>query len=115
MKGPFTNSPGLRYFVISNLAGDETQVIRYAAILRGTESAWQAVSYGLNAIPIFASVGGVYFNFLLWGLSLAPAWYLVKHFGGDLVQPTDIMPHKAEEQGLHGKEIPDKIHDHGFP
>lgn len=69
------------YFLMGQIAKDEAEIIRYAALLRGTESAWQAVSYGLNSIPIFASVGGVYLNFGLWGISLVPAWLVVRHFG----------------------------------
>ena len=71
------------YFFITNLAKNEPEVIRYAALLRGTESAWQAVSYGLTSIPIFAQVGGVYFNFALWGVAIFPAWLVLKHFGSD--------------------------------
>lgn len=71
-----------RYFVVQNLAGnDESQVIRYSALLRGTESGWQALSYGLEALTIFAQHGGVYMNFALWAISLAPAWLVVRHFG----------------------------------
>lgn len=69
------------YFLIGQLATNEQEVIRFAALLRGTESAWQAISYGLNSVPVFASVGGVYLNFGLWGLSLFPAWLVIKHFG----------------------------------
>lgn len=70
-----------RYFFIHNLATDDEDIIRHAALLRGTESAWQAVSYGLTSIPLFAQVGGVYFNFLLWGISLYPAWLVLRRFG----------------------------------
>lgn len=56
-------------------------MVRYAAILRGTESAWQAISYGIESVPIIASVGGVYLNFGLWGISILPAWLLVRHLG----------------------------------
>ncbi|KAF2147668.1 major facilitator superfamily transporter [Myriangium duriaei CBS 260.36] len=69
------------YFIISNLATDSQNVIRYAALLRGTESAWQAVSYGLDSITIFAQVGSVYLNFGLWAISLYPAWLVIRHFG----------------------------------
>ncbi|KAL2682846.1 hypothetical protein Neosp_007303 [[Neocosmospora] mangrovei] len=69
------------YFIIHNLADTQDEIIRYSALLRGTESAWQAVSYGITSIPVFAEVGGIYFNFLLWGLSLYPAWLVLKHFG----------------------------------
>lgn len=63
------------------MAGTQDEIIRYSALLRGTESAWQAVSYGITSLPLFAEVGGIYFNFLLWGLSLFPAWLVLKHFG----------------------------------
>lgn len=69
------------YFVVGNLARDEGEVVRTAAMLRGTESAAQAVSYGLNSIKIFAAVGGVYLNFGLWAISLLPAWVVIKDFG----------------------------------
>lgn len=72
---------GNRYFIIHNLAETEAEIIRFAALLRGTESAWQAVSYGLESISVFAEVGGVYFNFALWALAIFPAWHVVKNFG----------------------------------
>lgn len=73
-----------RYFVIQNLAGvDEALVIRYSGLLRGTESAWQAVSYGLAAVTVFAQYGGVYLNFALWAVSALPAWLVLRHFGAD--------------------------------
>ncbi|EPE03856.1 major facilitator superfamily transporter [Ophiostoma piceae UAMH 11346] len=72
------------YFIVHNLAEDEPEIIRYSALLRGTESAWQAVSYGLTSLTIFAEVGGVYINFGLWAVSLAPAWLVIRHFGAQL-------------------------------
>ncbi|OGM47446.1 DUF895 domain membrane protein [Aspergillus bombycis] len=69
------------YFLIGNLADDEEEVIRISGLLRGTESAAQAVSYGLNAVTIMASVGSVYLNFGLWAISLLPAWLVVKNIG----------------------------------
>ena len=32
-------------------------------------------------MPIFAAVGGVYFNFGLWALALLPGWLVVKEIG----------------------------------
>jgi hypothetical protein len=74
----------LLYFIITHLARNEPEVIRYAALLRGTESAWQALSYGLSSITIFAEVGGVYFNFALWAVAIWPAWLVVRGFGNVL-------------------------------
>ncbi|KAF1916312.1 hypothetical protein BDU57DRAFT_556562 [Ampelomyces quisqualis] len=73
------------YFIISNLAVDESEVIRYAALLRGSESAWQAVSYGLTSIQIFAEVGAVYWNFTLWALAIWPAWLVLREFGAEKI------------------------------
>ena len=82
------------YFIIGNLALNQQEVIRYAALLRGSESAWQAVSYGITSITVFAEVGAVYWNFALWGVAIFPAWLVLKEFGGE--KPTAI------EQTAHG-------------
>lgn len=68
-------------FLIGRISESPQETVRLAALLRGTESAWQALSYGLNALPTFAAVGGPYLNFGLWGLSLIPAWVLVRELG----------------------------------
>ncbi|KAL8792050.1 MAG: hypothetical protein Q9195_005391 [Heterodermia aff. obscurata] len=91
------------YFIITNLAETEDQVIRYAALLRGTESAWQAVSYGLTSIPIMGSVGAVYINFGLWAVAIGPAWLLVRHFGADW----DHYGHDGEQQTKREDEVRD--------
>lgn len=72
-----------RYFIIHHLAENEPDVVRYAALLRGTESAWQAVSYGLTSLTIFGQVGGVYLNFGFWAVAIFPAWLVIRHFGAD--------------------------------
>ena len=58
-------------------------MIRYAVLLRGTESAWQAVSYGLTSVAIMGAVGAVYINFGLWDIAIAPAWLLIRRFEAD--------------------------------
>ncbi|KAL2217900.1 DUF895 domain membrane protein [Thermoascus aurantiacus ATCC 26904] len=69
------------YFVVGNLASDESEVVRISGLLRGTESAAQAVAYGLSSVPIMASIGNVYLCFALWAVSLAPAWIVIKEIG----------------------------------
>jgi hypothetical protein len=78
------------YFIIGNLAVHQQEVIRYAALLRGSESAWQAVSYGITSVTVFAEVGAVYWNFALWGVAIVPAWLVLREFGieKDAVKPT---------------------------
>lgn len=63
------------------MAKDEADVVRLAALLRGTESAWQAVSYGTESIKVIAHFGGVYLNFGLWGVAIVPAWLVLRRFG----------------------------------
>lgn len=71
----------MRYFIIHNLAQDQPEVVRFAALLRGTESAWQALSYGLGSLAVFGEVGGIYLNLGLWAVSIYPAWLVLRHFG----------------------------------
>ncbi|KAI8238950.1 hypothetical protein K4K56_013048 [Colletotrichum sp. SAR 10_98] len=72
------------FFIIGQISDSPQETIRLSALLRGTESAWQALSYGLNAIPIFALVGGPYINFGLWGASIVPAWLVIRHLGTEI-------------------------------
>jgi hypothetical protein len=98
----------IRYFFVTNLATNEEDVIRYAALLRGTESGWQALSYGLTSLPLFAQVGGVYANFLLWGISIFPAWLVLQPFGSEgavvhLEDPATIKASSPDTQNSKEK------------
>ncbi|EMR67588.1 putative duf895 domain membrane protein [Eutypa lata UCREL1] len=86
------------YFIITHLASNESEVIRYAALLRGTESAWQAVSYGLTSLTVFAEVGGIYMNFILWAIAIPPVWLVLRHFGseeGKSPEPSEVRDTKS--------------------
>ncbi|EIW54389.1 uncharacterized protein TRAVEDRAFT_132311, partial [Trametes versicolor FP-101664 SS1] len=72
------------YFVIGHLAKTPEDVVRIAGLLRGTESAAQAVSYGLSSVSSFAAVGASAVNFGLWGIALVPAWLVIRDIGGRL-------------------------------
>ncbi|EPS96992.1 hypothetical protein FOMPIDRAFT_130664 [Fomitopsis schrenkii] len=89
------------YFIVGHLADNEAEVIRVAGLLRATQSASQAVSYGLNSLPIFAEVGGVYLNFGLWAVSLLPGWMVVRQIGLWLVEravdPISLILGQREE------------------
>lgn len=69
------------YFVVGHIAKSPAEIVRIAGLLRGTESGWQAISYGVNSVATMASVGGVYLNFGLWAVSLIPAWLVVNKIG----------------------------------
>lgn len=85
----------LSLFVISEISQNSQDTLRLAALLRATESAWQALSYGLGAVPIFATVGGVYLNFGLWAVSIFPAWLVIRKVG---VGKTDEVQEVEDEQ-----------------
>ncbi|KAI1078761.1 MFS general substrate transporter [Whalleya microplaca] len=89
------------YFIISQISTSPQETIRLAALLRGTESAWQALSYGLNAIPIIAAVGGPYINFGLWALALIPTWLVVKDFGVNKDKDDLENLGEAQREDLH--------------
>lgn len=99
------------YFFVSNLAKNEPEVIRYAALLRGSESAWQAVSYGITSVTIFAEVGAVYWNFALWAVAIGPAWLVLREFGGEraaAIEQTDsgiITPPVKVDDPIQDKAV----------
>ncbi|KAJ9422326.1 hypothetical protein QL093DRAFT_2564114 [Fusarium oxysporum] len=88
------------YFVIHHLANTQDEIIRFSALLRGTESAWQALSYGITSLPLFAEVGGVYFNFALWGLSIFPAWLVLKDFGSHAAPSLESPIQEVDSQNF---------------
>lgn len=73
------------YFIIHNLAQNQDEVIRYSALLRAAESGWQAISYGLTSVTVFATIGGVYLNFALYAVAIIPAWLVIRQFGTSAV------------------------------
>lgn len=89
------------YFVVGHLACTPEDVVRLAALLRGTESAAQALSYGLSSVRVFALYGGSALNFGLWGAALVPAWLVVRDIGGRLGDRREERERGVqEEQGL---------------
>lgn len=99
------------YFVIGEIARSEGEIVRIAALLRGTESAWQAVSYGLNAVPIFAQVGGVYLNFALWFIAVVPAWLVIRKISislGDRKVDRDQRNHSIAEGSVEAGTVEKK-------
>lgn len=92
------------YFVVGHLARTPADVVRLAALLRGTESAAQALSYGLASVSSFAAVGGSALNFGLWGISLLPAWLVVREIGGRLGDRKEERERDAEPDVIKGAE-----------
>ncbi|KAK5709790.1 hypothetical protein LTR17_019460 [Elasticomyces elasticus] len=78
------------YFVVGSLAKNDAEIVRMAGLLRGTESAAQAVSYGLCSIKVMGEVGTIYINFGLWALSIVPAWFVVREIGVTIGRVRDV-------------------------
>lgn len=85
------------YWIAQALNDDAGEITRLASIIRGTESAGQALSYGINSttwrLDAVASL-----NFGFWVVSVIPAWFVVKK-AGILEDGTKIhkpLAHKGE-------------------
>jgi MFS family permease len=88
------------FFLIDQISESPQETIRLAALLRGTESAWQALSYGLNALPVFAAVGGTYFNFGIWAIAVLPAWLVVRQIGASKGNSDDGLVEERSQSPL---------------
>ncbi|GAA5929929.1 uncharacterized protein JCM15063_004667 [Sporobolomyces koalae] len=69
------------YFVCGTLVTKPADVLRIGGLLRATESAAQAVSYGLNSLESFEGVGASALNFALWGVAIIPSWFVIRKIG----------------------------------
>ncbi|KAI1061080.1 hypothetical protein LB507_009994 [Fusarium sp. FIESC RH6] len=86
------------FFIIGETSTSPQETVRLSALLRGTESGWQALSYGLNALPVMATVGSAYVNFGLWAISIFPAWLVIKRLGTSQTDDLDeaVTTEKAD-------------------
>lgn len=64
------------------------------------ESAFQAVSYGLTSTALFSEVGAVYMNFGIWGVSIIPAWMVLRHFGAQ----KEVVAENSGSSGMLSSE-----------
>lgn len=65
------------FHLIGDFASKPAQIIRLASLIRGNESAAQAISYGLASVKSLATVGISAINFGVWGISIPPAAYVI--------------------------------------
>ncbi|GAA5948922.1 hypothetical protein JCM3765_003952 [Sporobolomyces pararoseus] len=69
------------YFVCGSLVTKPADLLRIGGLLRATESAAQAVSYGLNSLESFEGVGASALNFALWAVAIVPSWFVIRKIG----------------------------------
>lgn len=68
------------YWIVSSINNDSGEITRLASIVRGVESAGQALSYGINSTGWrLDAVAGLNFGF--WGICLVPAWLVIRNVG----------------------------------
>lgn len=68
------------YWIVQATNDDAGEITRLASVVRGVESAGQALSYGINATSWrLDAVSSLNFGF--WVLAVVPAWFVVKQVG----------------------------------
>ncbi|KIY73603.1 MFS general substrate transporter [Cylindrobasidium torrendii FP15055 ss-10] len=70
------------FWFCGEIAETNEEAVRIAGLLRATESASQAVSYGLSSIPSFAHLWGAVLNLGIWGVAVIPGWIIISQIGG---------------------------------
>jgi hypothetical protein len=77
------------YWLIGTVNRDGGDIVRLSAVVRGVESAGQAMSYGINSIDTFKLSGAVAVNLSLFAACIIPSAFViwnVGEFGGDQAQ-----------------------------
>ncbi|GAA6031351.1 hypothetical protein JCM8097_005614 [Rhodosporidiobolus ruineniae] len=85
------------YHVVGTLVVEPADIVRIAGLLRGTESAAQAISYGLNSLSSMQDIGSAALNTGLWLVSLYPAWLVVRKIGVEYFGRTEKETREREE------------------
>ncbi|KAK0533272.1 hypothetical protein OC834_002305 [Tilletia horrida] len=106
----------LTYFVVGAINDDPSELIRLTSIVRGVESAGQAVSYGINSTGFrLDAVAGI--NMGLWGICLLPAWIVIRKIGiladGTRVHHLRTVAPEEKRAELKAAGVEVAAHDHG--
>ncbi|KAL9938388.1 hypothetical protein V8E36_003011 [Tilletia maclaganii] len=106
----------LTYWVVGTINDDPSELIRLTSIVRGVESAGQALSYGINSTGFrLDAVAGI--NMGLWGLCLLPAWVVIRKIGitadGTHVHSLRSVAPEEKRAELKAAGVEVAAHDHG--
>ncbi|OTB00538.1 hypothetical protein M426DRAFT_75715 [Hypoxylon sp. CI-4A] len=68
------------FWLISFLAREPKEIVRYMSVARAAEAAGQCVSSGISSTsaPLISALG---VSFVLWGIALIPAYFVVRQVG----------------------------------
>ncbi|KAK9414889.1 putative Major facilitator superfamily (MFS) profile domain-containing protein [Seiridium unicorne] len=89
------------FWMISFLAREPKETVRYMSVARAAEAAGQCIASGTNSTstPLISAPG---VNFALWGLALVPAWFAVRQTG--IVHHGPERPLSAEQVNVHKQQ-----------
>ncbi|KAM0815770.1 putative Major facilitator superfamily (MFS) profile domain-containing protein [Seiridium cardinale] len=89
------------FWMISFLAREPEETVRYMSVARAAEAAGQCIASGISSTstPLISALG---VNFALWGLALVPAWFAVRQIG--IVHQGPERPLSAEQVNVHKQQ-----------
>ncbi|EPQ28045.1 uncharacterized protein PFL1_04372 [Pseudozyma flocculosa PF-1] len=102
------------YFLIGHINDDPGEIVRIASVVRGIESAGQAVSYGVNSTGLrLDAVAGI--NMAQWAICLVPAWLVIRKLGiladGTRIHEARIYAPEEKREALKKSGIREAEHD----
>ena len=95
------------YWLIGTINRDGGDIIRLSAVVRGVESAGQAISYGINSIDTFPLSGAVAVNLSFFAACIIPSAFVIWNVGVlDGVKVHDIQQDEVmnDERGSFGSK-----------
>ncbi|KAJ5098879.1 hypothetical protein N7532_005880 [Penicillium argentinense] len=69
------------YWLIGTINRDGGDIVRLSAVVRGVESAGQAISYGINSIDTFKLSGAVAVNLSFFAVCIVPSAFVIFRIG----------------------------------
>ncbi|KAI1470551.1 MFS general substrate transporter [Daldinia caldariorum] len=83
------------FWLLSFLARDSKEIIRYVSVARAVESAGQCISSGISStsVPLISALGVC---FALWGIAVIAAYFVVRQVGITHIGPEKEAPNADE-------------------
>lgn len=93
------------YWLIGTINRDGGDIVRLSAVVRGVESAGQAISYGINSINSFKLSGAVAVNLSFFAACIIPSAFVIYRVGiHDGIKVHDIQQDEILGQDLSRSE-----------
>ncbi|OJJ53360.1 hypothetical protein ASPSYDRAFT_62003 [Aspergillus sydowii CBS 593.65] len=101
------------YWLIGTVNRDGGDIIRLSAVVRGVESAGQAISYGINSIDTFLLSSAVAVNLSFFAACIVPSAFVIYRVGivngvkVHDIQQDETPPQASEEAGEVSRDVMD--------